>query len=82
MSAVVTAAQSSGASDICRQSTTAEEEEKTINILIYFPPEVKPYEISEHQIGDSRPITAARKDYQFMKNAFLYPPESPPYGDV
>lgn len=49
----------------------------TVNILIYFPPEVKQYEISEHQIGDGGPITA---EHQFMKNAFLYPPESPRTG--
>lgn len=52
----------------------------TLNILIYFPPEVKQYEISEHQRGDGGPITAELKDYQFMKNAFLYPPESPRTG--
>lgn len=34
----------------------------TINILIYFPPEVKQYEISEHQIGDGDRITAELKD--------------------
>lgn len=62
MSVAVTAAQSSGASDICHQSATAEEKKTTDNILIYFPPEVKQYEISEHQIGDGGPITAELKD--------------------
>lgn len=54
-----------------------------VHVLIYFPREVKQYEISEHQIGDGGPITPEPKDrLSVYEKCFSLPSPEPPYGHV